>query len=315
MTARHVPPPDTGCAPVAVFAFNRADRLASLLTSLERCKGFEDTQVTVFVDGPRDDADRVAVEAVRRLVAALPHDNVSHVFAESNVGLRRSIHRGVSELVARHGRVIVLEDDLVLSPIALEYFNRALDAYAEDDRVWSVSGYISDVPSLRDHPRALILPLAHSWGWATWERAWRNFDLDARPRDENLRAAAFRRTIDMNGFYPFRFTLANSIEGQIDSWYVHWLYTIVANGGRSVFPPRRVVDNFGISAGTHGGRFNPHERLVRRPPLLERVPTFGCADEIDYFAADAMKACWEARVQRVIPYAGTLKRRIRRLLA
>ena len=77
-----------------------------------------------------------------------------------------------------------------------------------------------------------------------------------------------------------------------------------------MFPPRRVLDNFGISNGTHGGRFNPHERLVKRPPLLEKIPEFQDAGEIDYFAADLLKNCWEARVQRIIPFAGALKRQI-----
>ncbi len=299
-------------APIAIFAYNRRDRLAALIHSLERCEGFAESPVTIYIDGPRGQADGFAVEEVRALVRGLKHPNVKYIISETNRGLRNSVFRGVSQLVATYGRVIVLEDDLVLSPIALSYFNRALDYYADDTRVWSISGYISDAKGLRDFPRALILPYAHSWGWATWSRAWGQFDLDARPRNENLRAASFRRAIDMNGFYPFRFILTCSINGRVNSWYSHWLYTIFRHGGRSVFPPRRVVDNFGISGGggTHGGRFNPHQWLVKRPPLLQKIPEFEDADEIDYFAADLLKHCWEARVQRAIPYAGALKRSI-----
>jgi hypothetical protein len=309
-TVQVQPTVPTGLAPVAVFAYKRPDRLAALMQSLEQCEGFAQSPVTIFVDGPRNEADRAAVNEARVLVTRLAYPNVSQVISETNRGLRDSIFDGVSRLVEEHGRVIVLEDDLVLSPIALSFFNEALDYYADDSRVWSISGYISDVRQLRDFPRALILPYAHSWGWATWSRTWRQFDLNARPRDENLRAASFRQAMDVNGFYPFRFTLARSIAGHVDSWYAHWLYTIVREGGRSVFPPRRVIDNYGISAGTHGGRFNPHERLVKRPPLLECMPEFADAGEIDYFAADLLKKCWEARVQRLIPYAGALKRRI-----
>jgi hypothetical protein len=304
-------PSQVDVAPIAVFAYNRRDRLAAMIHSLERCEGFSKSPVTIYVDGPQNGADRSAVEEVRAFVKGLTHKNVDYVISETNQGLRNAIYAGVSQLAAEHGRVIVLEDDLVLSPIALSYFNQALNYYADDARVWSISGYIADAKKLREYPRALILPYAHSWGWATWDRAWRQFDLNARPRDENLRAASFRRAIDMNGFHPFQFLLAASIRGRINSWYVHWLYTILRHGGRSVFPPRRVVDNYGTNAGTHGGRFNPHARLVKRPSLLQRVPDFEDADEIDYFAADLLKQCWEARVQRVIPYAGVLKRRIR----
>lgn len=302
-----------GLAPIAVFAYNRRDRLEAMIESLRCCEGFDRSPVFIFVDGPKRETDYAAVEQVRDYVRGLALPNVRTAISETNNGLRKSISSGVTQVVAEHGRAIVLEDDLVLSPIALSYFNTALDKYADDPRVWSVSGYISDVQQLRDFPRALILPYAHSWGWATWERAWRHFELDARPRDENLDSDSFRQAIDMNGFYPVRDMLRHSIAGRVDSWYAHWLYTIFRHGGRSIFPPRRVLDNYGISAGTHGGSLNPHERLVRRPSLLERIPAFGPPDEIDYFAVDLLKGCWEARVQRGVACAGGVKRQLAKL--
>lgn len=306
------PSQQSRCAPVAVFAYNRRDRLAAMLQSLQRCAGFAGTSVTIFVDGPRSEADRVAVDEVRTFVTNLSLPNVDHVISDENKGLRKSIYGGVSRIVEEHGRVIVLEDDLVLSPTALTYFNEALDFYADDPKVWSVSGYIYDVPELRNFPRALVLPSASSWGWATWSRAWSQFDLDARPRDENLNSESFRQAYNMNGVYPFDLVLRLSALGQVDSWAAHWLYTIFRNGGCSIFPPRRVVDNLGFTRGTHGSRFNPYEALVKRPPLLEQVPAFERVDEIDYFAADLMKRSWEARVLRGTARAGAFKRRLRR---
>lgn len=307
-------PNSQGCrqtfAPIVVFAYNRRDRLAKMMCSLQRCEGFSESSVIIFVDGPRDDRDKNLVEEVADFVRNLPYPNVTYHISENNTGLRSAIFSGVSRVIDEHRRIIVLEDDLVLSPIALLYFNRALEFYADDRRVWSISGYIADVKRLREFPRALILPYAHSWGWATWSRAWKQFDLDQRPRAANLKAASFKNAIDMNGFYPARLMLANSIEGRVNSWYAHWLYTIIRHGGRSVFPPRRVLDNYGTSAGTHGSGLNPHEQLVRRPPLLRTVPAFESADEIDYFAADLLTRCWEARVQRGVSYAGNMKRRI-----
>lgn len=309
--ARSAKPATLDLAPVAIFAYNRRDRLAAMLRSLARCDGFADTSVTIFVDGPSQETDRAAVEEVRAFVRELPFPNVRHVISEENKGLRNAIYNGVTHVINEHGRIIVLEDDLKLSPIALTYFNAALDRYADDSRVWSISGYLHDVTALRDFPRALILPSASSWGWATWRRAWDRFDLDARPRDENLDAASFRQAISMNGAYPFDVVLRYSIAGRINSWAAHWGYTIFRNGGRSVFPPRRVVDNYGFSAGAHGSILNPHERLVKRPPLLEELPEFESADEIDYFAMDLIRRSWEARVQRGVVRAGVLKRWLR----
>lgn len=301
-------------APIAVFAYNRREHLESMLQSLTKCYGFDESPVTIFIDGPRNEADQYAVQQVRDFVKGLDYPNVTSEIADENLGLRRSISSGVTRLVEEYGQVIVLEDDLILSPIALDYFNAALKRYKDDNRIWSISGYISHVPELLDYHRALILPLAHSWGWATWARAWKNFDLDAQPSQKNLESDSFQTAFDMDGFYPYRMMLRLSNAGLVNSWYVHWLYTIFKHGGRSVFPPRRVLDNYGISKGTHGGGLNPHEKLVSRPGLLTNLPKFGDASEVDYFAIDLLRNCWEARVQRGIAFAGSIKRQVKRLL-
>lgn len=302
---------NAGLAPVAVFAYNRPDKVAALMTSLQACHGFADSQVTVFVDGPKGDRDRDSVEAVQASVRRLKLPNVTWSFQEANRGLRNSIFAGVSEIVRTHGRVIVLEDDLVLSPVALTYFNNALQHYVDARRVWSIVGYAYDAPALRDSSETVALPFAHPWGWATWARAWDHFKLDDKPDMESLNARSFKSAFDMDGLYPFTAQLRNSIEGRVNSWFIHWYYTVFKHGGISIFPPRRLVDNYGLRSGSHGGPLNPHERLVKRPPLLNRVPEFCDPDDVDYFALDLLKRCRELRVQRFIAEAGSAKRKIK----
>ncbi len=143
-------PASRDLAPIVIFAYNRADRLLAMIQSLQCCVGFERSSIFVFVDGPKSADDAASVEEVRALVKGLSLSNVHYDFSETNKGLRNSVYEGVSRIVTEYGRVIVLEDDLLLSPIALSYFNGALDRYAKDECVWSVSSYIPDVPALRD---------------------------------------------------------------------------------------------------------------------------------------------------------------------
>jgi len=298
-------------APIAVFAYNRPDRLGALMDSLQACYGFADSEVTVFVDGPKRDADRAPVEAVRTSVRRLDLPNVAWSFHDTNRGLRNSIFTGVSEIAKKHGRVIVLEDDLVLSPVALTYFNQALNRYADAQRVWSIVGYAYDAPALRNGSTTLALPFAHPWGWATWARSWDRFDLDDRPDTATLNASSFKSAFDMNGLYPFTLQLKNSIEGRVNSWFIHWYYTVFKHGGVSIFPPRRLIDNYGQGSGSHGGPLNPHEKLVQRPPLLTTVPELCNPERVDYVALDLLRRCRELRVQRFIAEAGSAKRKFR----
>lgn len=300
-------------APIAVFAYNRPDKLASMMESLRRCRGFPHSPVTIFVDGPKTVSDRSLVSAVHNYVQGLCLPNVTWSFRDVNLGLRNSIYSGVSELVAQYGRVIVLEDDLVLSPIALQYFNDALRRYEDERRVWSIVGYAYDAPELRDSTSTLILPFAHPWGWATWAHAWDRFELDNRPTTEDLSSHAFKQAFDMNGLYPFTVQLRNSISGRVNSWFIHWYYTIFEHGGVSVFPPRRVLDNFGFNEGSHGGSLNPYDRLVERPLLLDTLPNLYNSEYVDFWALDALKDCRELRVQRFIARAGSVKRTLRQV--
>ena len=129
-----------------------------------------------------------------------------------------------------------------------------------------------------------------------------------------MRSKAFRSAFDMNGLYPYTTLLNNSIEGRVNSWYIHWYYTVFANGGVSIFPPRRLVDNHGLSHGTHGGALNPQDKLVARPRLLEKVPEFCDPRGVSYQTLDLLRDCRELRVQRFIARAGSAKRRLKSYL-
>ena len=149
-----------GLAPIAIFAYNRPDRVAALMDSLKASDGFAESPVTIFVDGPKRPGDLSAVEEVRSYVKSLDLPNVVCSFQDSNRGLRNSIFAGVTKLVDSYDRVIVLEDDLVVSPVAIQYFNESLLHYEHAQRVWSIAGYAYDVPLLRNSGATLALPFA-----------------------------------------------------------------------------------------------------------------------------------------------------------
>ena len=304
---------EISAAPVAIFAFNRPEKLQRLIESLHACELSELTHFVFFVDGPRHERDAALVAQVIAIAASSGLASSEIRVSESNMGLRRSVYNGVGALVKSYGRVIALEDDLILSPIALRYFNAALERYADEESIWSICGYLWDVPKIANHPTALVLPLTNSWGWATWRRAWDNFELDAQPSQENLNSKTFKDLFDIHGMYLFTEMMKASIAKRVNSWYVHWNYTVFQHGGRSIFPPRRVLDNIGIGDGTHGGSLNPYRLLVKAPPpLLEKMPDLPDIGEVDYWAVDALRACWDLRVTRFVSTAGYLKRKFKR---
>ena len=55
-----------GTAPVALFVYNRPEHTRRTIASLQKCSLAERTQLYVFSDGPKDEADQIKVAEVRK---------------------------------------------------------------------------------------------------------------------------------------------------------------------------------------------------------------------------------------------------------
>lgn len=260
-------------APIAIFVYRRPVHTLRLLESLLANPGAVDATIVVFSDAPRREEDRAAVEETRRVVRAAPFRAMTLVEREENLGLARSIIDGVTRLCREHGRVIVLEDDLVLSPTFLAYMNEALERYAEVPNVYGVSGFMYGAKPRRDVDAA-FLPIIHSWGWATWERAWRAFDPDATGFEALRADAALRRRFDLDGTYYYFDMLQAQREGRNDSWAIRWYLSVFLRGGLTLFPVRSLVENRGFGDGGEHcvGEAPPHARAVAAPFEVRRFP-------------------------------------------
>lgn len=240
-------------APVVIFAYRRADHLRRTLESLMNCEGFEASDVIIYCDGPRDDSEAESVRATRELARAKLGECAEYHFSEVNLGLSRSVIAGVSDVVERFGRAIVVEDDLELSTSFLTFMNQALDRYANDENVFQVSGYMFDVPEFKGTHSALFLPFTVSWGWATWKRAWDQFDPQATGWEALQTNKDLRRRFNLDGTYDYSTMLVRQMTGMRDSWAVRWYWSVFKANGLVLFPPLSLVSNTGFDgSGTHG---------------------------------------------------------------
>lgn len=236
-------------APVALFVYRRPDHIRRTIAALCACPEFARSPVVVYSDGPRDVATEGAVAATRAIVRTMLPD-ARIVEAKTNRGLAASIIAGVDELTAEFGRVIVVEDDLVVDPRFLSFMNAALDQYADVGQVMQVSGFQHDVAGLT---APVLLPLTTSWGWATWRRAWLRFDPHCAGADRLPTDRATAQRFDLDGAMPYTRMLARQLAGAIDSWAIRWYWTVFTNSGLVVYPPMTLVANEGFDgSGTHG---------------------------------------------------------------
>lgn len=244
-------PSKTGqLSPIAVFVYKRPKHTARLLTSLLANPEFSSSPVYVFADGARTAQDIEEVQETRRVARDLAPKGATFVERPSNFGLASSIIDGVSTLVGRHGQAIVFEDDLVVSPYVLRYFNEALELYRDSDRVMHVSGYMFPVKA--ELPETFFYREATCWGWATWRRAWSKFEPDGRKIREAIVARGMRHEFDVRGSMGFLSMLDQQIAGQVNSWAIRWYGSMRMADGLALHPRASLVSNLGFDGtGEH----------------------------------------------------------------
>lgn len=232
-------------APIIVFAFNRIEPLESLFASLRNCAESRCSELYVFVDGARNSTEAQSVTVVREFVSKLDGFKDIHTeFAEKNQGLGPSIISGVSKVMAKHGRAIVLEDDLVLQPNFLHFMNEGLERYACDKRVFSICGYTNKVRPDDDYSYdAYFCTRSSSWGWATWTDRWESVDWNLEPWTEFKK---YRRAFNKWGGSDCFGMLEGWKTGRNKSWAIRFCFSQFLQDKVSLFPIKSLVTNDGF---------------------------------------------------------------------
>jgi len=241
------------CAPIAIFAYNRRDHLSACLTALAENPPAEQSELTIFCDGPKPGDTSGSVEAVRQVarewVTRSPSAfaRITVVEQPANKGLAKSVITGVTEMLQHHDRVIVVEDDLVVSRDFLTFMNQGLDLYESDTEVISIHGFMYAVDV--DLGQSVFLRGADCWGWATWRRGWELFRADSTELLQELRQHPDRDNFDFHGAFPYTAMMEEQAAGKIDSWAVRWYASAFLANKLTLYPGQSLVGNIGQGEG------------------------------------------------------------------
>ena len=206
-------------APILLFVYNRPVHTQQAVAALLRNELAAASRLYIYSDAAKTDADRELVEETRRYVRQITgFASIDIIERKENWGLARNIIDGVTTQVNRFGRVIVLEDDLIVAPYFLQFMNDALEVYKDEPRIGHIQACdFTNDPSL---PDIFLIKFTGSWGWATWDRAWKHFNPDGEALLKEMETRKLTRTFDFNGNYPFTRMLRRQIEGKNNSWAI-----------------------------------------------------------------------------------------------
>ncbi len=273
-------------APIALFVYDRPDHLTRVVDALAGNKEASLSRLFIYSDAPKAVAAADTVAKVRSVACSVSgFQSVELVVQSTNQGVARSIIGGVSDLAARFGKVIVLEDDLLPSRNFLRYMNAALDLYKDTEEVISIHGY--SYPVSGPLPDTFFLRGADCWGWATWKRGWDLFEPDGRRLLAELESRNLTREFDFDESYPYTQMLRDCLQGKNDSWAIRWYAAAFLRGKLTLYPGSSQIQNIGTDgSGYHVGVTNAFEHGVWGKPVdVAPIPPQESLAERRVFAA------------------------------
>jgi hypothetical protein len=252
----------TKLAPVVLFVYSRLEHTKRTIEALKLNKEAVCTELYIFCDAPNP---RATEEQITEIYATHEYlrtikegfGNINLELSEVHRGAGKAIIRGISIVLAKHGRCIILENDMEVEPLFLEYMNKGLEAYKNDKRIYGIASTSYKFQLPRWYKKKLfLLKRPQSWGWATWLDRWQNVDWDVKDFEKIVASKRMQKLFNTGG-NDLYYMLKDQMEGRTDTWDLQWAWHIFKQKGYFAYSRWSFQKNCGFDgSGAHCGNDN-----------------------------------------------------------
>lgn len=250
-----------------MIAFNRPQHAAQVLNAVRQAKP---ARLYIAIDGPRagraDDTARVA--DTKKLFDTIDWDcTVYRLIREENLGCKKAVSSAITWFFEHEPEGIILEDDCLPDPSFFSYCAWLLDRYRDDTSVMHINGVNFQDGHRRGPGSYYFSKVCHVWGWASWARAWKKYDIGMQGLEEFFEQKLEQSVITPKGSSEYWLdAFSKTKKGLIDTWDYQWVFSVWKNNGVSIMPNTNLVSNIGFDEhATHTKSFNP---TVSGKPLV-----------------------------------------------
>lgn len=254
-------------APIALFVYNRPLHTYKTLKALEIADLSTISDLYIFCDGPNHmagDKNRDLINEVQAICKRnYQFKSINIKINETNLGLSKSIISGVDFVLEKYDRLIVLEDDIVVSKGFLKYMNDALNLYENESKVGCIHGWNYPLNSKNIQQDTFFLSGADCWGWATWKRAWNKFEKNGTLLLNKIVESNTQFEFNRRDTIDFVQMLQDQINNRNDSWAIRWHASLFIEKMFCLHPVRTLVTNIGLdSSGSNFGSSSINQKMI-----------------------------------------------------
>ena len=247
-------------APIVLFVYNRVSHTRKTIKALKENQLANESYLYIYSDAAKTENEKDSVDLVRRYIHTITgFKEIIIIKREKNWGLADSIIDGVSSVINKFGKVIVLEDDLITSPNFLKFMNDSLSLYEKEHKVYSITGY-SHINNLYDIKKSYFLKLTSSWSWATWSDRWKKFRRDDKDLEEIIKSSnSEKRLFNFDDSLDYINMARLQLNKKINSWAIYWYLSVFKQNGLTLYPQKKLVKNIGLDGSGIHCSYSSHE--------------------------------------------------------
>ncbi|CAD6491928.1 MAG: hypothetical protein EMLJLAPB_00186 [Candidatus Argoarchaeum ethanivorans] len=232
---------------VAFIIFNRPDTTKRVFAEIAKARP---PKLLVIADGPRadhlDDAEKCA--AVRAIINGVDWDcEVLANYSDVNLGCKRRVSSGLDWVFDTVDEAIILEDDCLPHPTFFRFCEEMLEKYRDDKRIAMISGDNFQFGRKRTEYSYYFSRYPHIWGWASWRRAWDNYDVEMKIWPEIRDGGWLDDLLGVKkSVWYWKNRFENAYQGKIDTWDYQWTFACWMQNALTVIPTVNLVSNIGF---------------------------------------------------------------------
>lgn len=243
--------------PVAFMIFKRPSATKRVFEAVRQAKP---PKLLVVADGARLDRAEEAEQcaATRAIIDGVDWDcEVLTNYAEVNMGMKPRVVSGLNWVFETVEEAIILEDDCLPDPTFFRFCDELLEKYRDDDRVAMISGTNFFQEWKYNTQSYSFINYGSIWGWASWRRAWQNYDPDLKYWSQPEAKKIIQETIgDRKQYQTISQNFELTYSGKIQTWDYQWDFARWINAGLSIVPGKNLISNLGYGEGAENTFFD-----------------------------------------------------------
>ena len=261
--------------PILFVIFNRRDVTAVVFNEIRKVKP---SKLFIVADGPRLEraGEKEKCEETRAIIESIDWEcEVFKNYSDTNLGCKKRVSSGIDWFFENVEQGIIIEDDCLPNQSFFRFCEEMLEKYKDEEKIGMISGDNFQFGKVKNEYSYYFSRYSHIWGWASWRRAWKKYDVGIKSwpqiKKENGLKRIFNNTKDS---YYWSSIFDDVYNNKIDTWDYQWSFTCFVNNYLSVMPSVNLVSNIGFSpsGSTHTKRISKFSKMRTAElsfPLIE----------------------------------------------